>query len=85
MFWIETTTDNFYVLYDRRAKTNPVEIVLVGPKMGVPDVANAEVVVAPTTKGIFLLRSLIMDEDKLADLIRIQKMARRFADLAGGE
>jgi len=72
----QTNTDNFYVLNDRRAKTNPVEIVLVGPKMAVPNVANAEVVVAPTTKGIFLLRSLIMDEDKLADLIRIQKMAR---------
>ena len=50
--------------------------MLVGPKMGVPNVANAEVVVAPTTKGIFLSRSLIMDEDKLADLIRMQKMAR---------
>jgi uncharacterized membrane protein len=61
---------------DRQAKTNPVEIVLVGPKMGVPSVANVEVVVAPTTKGVFLLRSLVMDEDKLADLIRIQKMAR---------
>jgi len=76
VFWIAKTTDNFYVLNDRRAKTNPVEIVLVGPKMAVPNVANAEVVVAPTTKGFFLLRSLIMDEDKLADLIRIQKMAR---------
>ena len=42
---------------------------MVGPKLGVPNVANAEVVVAPTTKGIFVLRSLIMDEDKLADLI----------------
>ena len=76
MYWIETTTDNFFVLNDRQAKTNPVEIVLVGPQMDVPDGANAEVVVAPTSKGIFLLRSLIMDDDKLADLIRIQKMAR---------
>ena len=72
----QTNTDNFYVINDRQAKTNPVEIVLVGPKMEVPNVTNAELVVAPTEKGIFLLRSLIMDEDKLADLIRIQKMAR---------
>ena len=71
----QTNTDNFYVLNDRQAKTNPVEIVLVGPEMGVPNVANAEVVVAPTEKGIFLLRTLIMNEDKLEDLIKIQKEA----------
>ena len=76
MYWIETTTDNFYVLNDRQAKSNPVEIVLVGPNMRVPNIANAEVVAAPTAKGIFLLRSLIMDENKLADLIKIQKQAR---------
>ncbi len=64
------------MLNDRQAKTNPVEIVLVGPEMGVPNVANAEVVVAPTEKGVFLLRTLIMDEDKLEDLVKIQKKAR---------
>ncbi len=71
----QTNTDNFYVLNDRQSKSNPVDIVLLGPKMGVPDVANAEVVVAPTEKGIFLLRTLIKDEDKLEDLIKIQKKA----------
>lgn len=68
MLWIETTTYNFYELYDRQTKTNPVEIVLVRPNMGVPDIANAEVVAAPTEKKFFLLRSLIMDEDKLKDI-----------------
>jgi len=63
------------VLNDRQAKANPVEIVLVGPNMRMPDISNAEVVVAPTGKGIFLLRTLIMDEDKLEDLIKIQKNA----------
>jgi len=71
----QPNTDNFYVLNDRQAKTNPVEIVLVGPNMRVPDIANAEIVVAPTEKGIFLLRTLIMDEDKLENLIWIQKKA----------
>ena len=72
----QTNTDNFYVLNDRQAKTNPVEIVLVGPDMATPDVDHAEVVVAPTNKGIFLLRTLIMDEDSLESLIKIQKKAR---------
>ena len=71
----QTNTDNFYVLNDRQAKTFPVKIVLVGPDMSVPDIADAEVVFAPTNKGVFLLRSLIMDEGKLDDLIRIQRMA----------
>ena len=71
----QTNTDNFYVLNDRQAKTNPIEILLVGPDMTVPDIAAAEVVVAPTTRGIFLLRSLIMDEGQLDDLIKIQRMA----------
>ena len=72
----QTNTDNFYVLNDRQAKSNPVEIVLVGPDMTVPPVENAQVVVAPTNKGVFLLRSLIKDEDKLGDFIKIQKLAK---------
>ena len=48
----------------------------MGPKMEVPMGTNAEVVVAPTTKGVFLLRTLIMDEDKLDELIETQKKAR---------
>ena len=71
----QTNTDNFYVLNDRQAKTNPVNILLVGPDMTVPEIANAQVVVASTTRGVFLLRSLIMDESKLDDLIKIQRMA----------
>jgi hypothetical protein len=71
----QTNTDNFYVLNDRQAKSNPVDIVLVGPDMAVPRVLNTQVVVAPTNKGVFLLRSLIEDEDKLGDLIKVQKAA----------
>ena len=71
----QTNTDNFFVLNDRQVETDPVKIVLVGPDMPVPDIADAEVVVAPSNKGVFLLRSLIMDEDKLDDLIRIQRTA----------
>ena len=71
----QTNTDNFYVLNDRQAKSNPVDIVLVGPDLAVPRVEKAQLVVAPTNKGVFLLRSLIEDEDKLGDLIKVQKLA----------
>jgi hypothetical protein len=43
--------------------------------MAAPHAENAQVVVAPTSKGVFLLRSLIENEDKLSDLIKIQKAA----------
>jgi len=43
--------------------------------MAVPHAGNTQVVVAPTDKGVFLLRSLIEDEDKLGDLIKVQKLA----------
>jgi uncharacterized membrane protein len=71
----QTNTNNFYVLNDRQAKSNPVDIVLVGPDMALPHAENAQVVVAPTNKGVFLLRSLIEDEDKLGDLIKVQRLA----------
>ncbi len=71
----QTNTHNFYVLNDWQAKSNPVDIVLVGEGQSVPDVENAEVIVAPTEKGIFLLRSLITDEKKVDDLIKTQRLA----------
>jgi hypothetical protein len=43
--------------------------------MAVPQVENARGVVAPTKKGVFLLRSLIEDKDRLGDLIKIHKPA----------
>lgn len=49
--------------------------MLVGPGMAAPHAENAQVVVAPTNKGVFLLRSLIEDEDKLGDLIKVQRLA----------
>ena len=71
----QTNTDNFFVLNDRQAQSNPVDIVLVGPKKALPQVENAQVVVAPANKGVFLLRSLIENENKLGDLIKIQKLS----------
>ena len=71
----QTNTDNFYVLNDRQAKTDTVDIILTRPDRAVPQIDGAIVVVAPTSKGVFLLRSLVKDEDKLGDLIKIQRLA----------
>ncbi len=71
----QANTDNFYVLNDRQANSNPIDIILVGPDMAVPRAENTRVVVAPTNKGVFPLRSLIENEDKLGDLINTQRLA----------
>jgi len=71
----QTNTDNFYVLNDRQAKSNPVDIVLLTKGQTVANVENAEVVVAPTAKGVLLLRILITDDDNVDDLIKIQRSA----------
>lgn len=71
----QTNTDNFYVINDRQVNSSTLDVVLVGPDMVVPRVENVQVVVAPTNKGVFLLRSLIEDENKLGDLIKIQRLA----------
>lgn len=71
----QTNTDNFFVLNDRQAVSNSVDIVLVGPDMALPYAENAQVVVAPTKKGVFLLRSLIEDENQVGALIKTQKLA----------
>jgi len=63
------------VLNDRQAVSNSVDIVLVGPDMALPYAENAQVVVAPTKKGVFLLRSLIEDENQVGALIKTQKLA----------
>jgi uncharacterized membrane protein len=41
----------------------------------VPNAENAKIVVAPTEKGVILLRMLITDEDKVNDLKKIQRSA----------
>ena len=70
-----SNTDNFFVINDRQVTSNPVEMVLVGPGRSYREPANTRVVVAPTARGVVLIRMLITDEAKINDLIRIQRQA----------
>jgi uncharacterized membrane protein len=59
-----STSDNFFVLNDRRAEGRPVDLVLVGPKGygRAPDVPEgATLVTAPTSRGLLLMRVLVAD------------------------
>jgi uncharacterized membrane protein len=70
-----TNTDNFFCINDRQVKSNPVEVVLVGRGVSCADTGKAHVVVAPSDKGIVLVRILIPSKGELQQLIQVQKQA----------
>lgn len=71
----ETNTDNFFVKNDRQVQSKEAAFILKGRGKPDPVSGGAEVIEAPTDKGLFLLRMLINDENSLDDLIDIQKQA----------
>jgi len=70
-----SNTDNFFVINDREVKSNPVEILLVGPGMAYKSPGNTQVVTSPSTRGVALIRILITDEDRIEELTKIQRQA----------
>ena len=71
-----TNTVNFLTINDRQARTNPLEIVLVPEDSTASVHPNALVVASPSKKGVVLARFLITDNNRLADLIAVQKQMR---------
>jgi uncharacterized membrane protein len=71
----QQNSDNFFVVNDRQAKSNPVEIVLAKQGTQVTDAGNAQVVFSPTDRGILLMRYLLTGDDKYQDLVTVQKQA----------
>jgi uncharacterized membrane protein len=69
----EENSDNYFVLNDRQAKSNPAEIVLVKEGSKVTDAGNAQIVASPTNRGILLVRHLLQSDDKYQELLSIQK------------
>lgn len=70
-----SNTDNFFVVNDRGVKSKVVKLLLVGSNTSYTDPGDAQVVVSPTNKGVALFRILIKDEDRVNDLIQVQKQA----------
>ena len=68
-------TDNFFVVNDRTAKSNPADILLVGENMPYHDARDSEVVIAPSNMGVILFRILVTDESELNDLMQVQEQA----------
>jgi uncharacterized membrane protein len=65
-------TDNFFVINDRQLAKDGREILLVRKGMPYRDSGNYKVVEAPTPQGIILCRTLITDEHRIGEMIRVQ-------------
>ena len=67
-------TDNFFNLTSSQTKANPVEIVLVSKGMIYKDpTGKAQVVTAPSDKGILMITMVIPTQDALPGILQIQK------------
>jgi uncharacterized membrane protein len=75
-------TDNFFAINDKQAKSNPIAVVLIQKDMTYQDpTGKAHVIVAPTDRGIILIRTVITSKADLPRLTEVQKKAT--AELVG--
>jgi len=70
-----SNSDNFFVINNEQAESNPIELLLVGKNKPQPALGNARVIVAPSERGIVLFRLFITDVQALPELVKIQKQA----------
>jgi len=69
-------TDNFFVINDKQAKSNPIEVVLLSKGMAYYDsTGKAYIIVAPSDQGIILIRTVITGKADLPALMQIQRKA----------
>jgi uncharacterized membrane protein len=71
----QENTDNFFVINDSQVKSNPVEILIVNRDTQPADAGKAQIVVSPSPRGTMLVRHLLLSDDKLPELINIQKQS----------
>lgn len=83
--FFDWNTDNYRVINDRTAKAKEFEVVLVKPGSQYQKRGNEEVLVAPSARGIALIRMIVTDrnnKEELAQLSEVQK--KSFAELIVG-
>jgi uncharacterized membrane protein len=65
-------TDNFYVRNDRSSEEREFDLVLTGPEGSYHQVGNDEVVRAPRSRGIVVIRAVIRDRADEEEIARVQ-------------
>jgi len=73
---IAINTDNFFNITDLQAKSNPVAVVLVSKGQTYTDpTGKAQVIVAPSDKGLLMISAVMPNQAALPGLIQDQKKA----------
>ncbi|HEY7387147.1 MAG TPA: DUF1254 domain-containing protein [Bryobacteraceae bacterium] len=70
-------TDNFYVRNDRNARDREFDLVIVGPKNQFQKSGDEEVVVAPSARGVVLIRAVMKDPEDPHEVARLQEFLNR--------
>jgi uncharacterized membrane protein len=65
-------TDNFYVRNDRASEEREFDLVLTGPDAAYHKAGNEEVVRAPRSRGIVVIRAVIRDRGDEEEIARVQ-------------
>jgi uncharacterized membrane protein len=72
-------TDNFYVRNDRASKEREFDLVLTGRGGGYRRVGSEEVVQAPSSRGIVVIRAVIGDRNDEEEIARVQATLKQTA------
>lgn len=75
MSFYDANTNNYRVINDSQATAGAVLIVLRSNSADLPP-AGAEVVTSPTKRGVVLIRTLINDDARLADIDQVRRTAK---------
>jgi uncharacterized membrane protein len=69
-------SDNFFVINDKQANSNPIEVVLIPIGSAYQDpTGKAHVIEAPSSRGIILIGAVVTNKAELTNLIQIQRQA----------
>ena len=70
-------TDNFYVVNDQKAKAKEFALVLVKADSKYQKVGDEEVIVAPSNKGVVLIRMMVNDRNSKEELARLTEFQQQ--------
>jgi uncharacterized membrane protein len=70
-------TDNFFVLNDRAAKTRGLDLVIVRPNQKHLSKSNPALVVAPTVRGIIVIRAVVKNREDPGEISRVEQLLTR--------
>ena len=75
--FFDWNTDNYHVVNDCTAKAKEFELVLVKPGTQYQKHGNEEVLVAPSARGIALIRMIVTDRNNKEELLKLSEVQKK--------